>query len=84
VPSPPTRDKVQQFVIDTLVDCGVERESLRVDATFDELELDSLDLLDLGESVNKEFRVKLRPKDLDEVKTVGEALDIVYAAVGAR
>lgn len=84
MPLSPTRDKVQQFVFDTLVDCGVDRESLRVDATFDELELDSLDLLDLGESVNKEFRVKLHPKDLDEAKTVGEALDIVYTAVGGR
>jgi acyl carrier protein len=84
VPTQPTRDQVEQFVVDTLVDCGAEREDVHMDATFDDLEIDSLDLVDLGQSVNKEFRVKLHPKDLDDVKTVGEALDVVCAAVGVK
>ncbi|KOX06593.1 hypothetical protein ADK65_01725 [Streptomyces sp. NRRL B-1140] len=67
-----------------MVDCGAERDEIHTDATFDELEIDSLDLVDLGQSVSKEFQIKLRPKDLDDVKSVGEALDVICAVAGAK
>ncbi|MGW1528433.1 acyl carrier protein [Streptomyces sp. NPDC002159] len=84
MPTQPTRDQVEEFIVNTLVDCGAEQEAIHVDATFHDLEIDSLDILDLGESVNKEFRIKLRPKDLEDVKTVGEILNKVCDEVGAK
>jgi acyl carrier protein len=84
VPTQTTRDVVEKFVVETLVDCGADRESVNPSATFVELEIDSLDILELGQSVNNEFQVRLQPKDLEGVATVGDALDVICAAVGLK
>lgn len=84
MPTQATRDLVEEFVVETLVDCGAERKLINPSATFEDLEIDSLDMVDLGQSVNKEFQIRLRPKDLDGVKTVGEALDVICATAGLK
>ena len=84
MPTQATRDLVEEFVVETLVDCGAERTLINPSATFEDLEIDSLDMVDLGQSVNKEFQIRLRPKDLDGVNTVGEALDVICATAGLK
>ncbi|MFC9244957.1 acyl carrier protein [Streptomyces sp. NPDC057136] len=84
MPTQATRDLVEEFVVETLVDCGAERDHINPSATFEYLEIDSLDMVDLGQSVNKEFQIRLHPKDLEGVKTVGEALDVICATAGLK
>ncbi|WP_179166530.1 acyl carrier protein [Streptomyces sp. CB03238] len=84
MPTQATRDLVEEFVVETLVDCGAERDLINLSATFENLEIDSLDMVDLGQSANKEFQIRLRPKDFDGVKTVGEAVDVICATAGLQ
>ncbi|MEW2526431.1 MULTISPECIES: acyl carrier protein [unclassified Streptomyces] len=78
----PTREALTEFVVEALEDFGAESDAITMDVTFEDLEIDSLDLVELGQAVKKRFGVQVRPKDMDGVKTVGEALDVMFAAAG--
>ncbi|WP_406327071.1 acyl carrier protein [Streptomyces sp. NBC_00203] len=77
-----TRESLTAFVLESLADFGADPDAITLDAAFDDLEIDSLDLVELGQSVKKRFGVHVRPKDMDDVKTVGEALDVMFATAG--
>ena len=49
------------------------------DATFEALDVDSLDLVELAQVVEDEFGVELTGEDVNELKTLGEAIDLVVA-----
>ncbi|WNE95275.1 phosphopantetheine-binding protein [Streptomyces luomodiensis] len=80
--TPVTREAVSAFVTEALADFGADPDAITMDATFEDLEIDSLDLVELGQAVKKTFGIHVRPKDMDDVKTVGEALDAMLATAG--
>jgi acyl carrier protein len=69
----PTRDQVSARIEDALVEFGAEREKLRPEATLEELDVDSLDLFELGQILHQEFRIEVDPQDFQDVSTLGEA-----------
>jgi acyl carrier protein len=77
-----TREVIEQFVVDALVEFGADRTAISPEATFNDLEIDSLDMVELGQSVKREFGIELKPKDFEEVAGVRDALSIIYAKAG--
>ena len=62
----------------------VEPSQVTESATFgDDLGADSLDLTELVMALEDQFDVEVPEDDLAEVKTVGDAADVVLAVVGA-
>jgi acyl carrier protein len=59
---------------------GIERKSLTPDATLEELDIDSLDLVEFKQIVEDRYDVLLERQDFTEVVTVGHALDVVEMA----
>ena len=57
----------------TLVEFGADPDEMHPDATLEELEIDSLDLFELGQILNQEFGIEVDPDDFENVKTLGEA-----------
>ncbi len=57
---------------------GAEGDVTR-DASFEQLDVDSLDLVELAQVVEDEFGVELQGEDVKDLKTVGEAIDLVVA-----
>lgn len=49
------------------------------EATFEALEIDSLDLAELSQIVEERFGVEMKSSDVAEIKTVGDAVDLVLA-----
>lgn len=74
-----TIEQVETVVYDTLVQFGPSRDELRREATFEELDLDSLDLAELSQVVDEAFGVRLKGDDVQQIKTVGDAIDLVVA-----
>ena len=74
-----TAEQVETVVYDTLVQFGPSRDELRREATFEELDLDSLDLAELSQVVDEEFGVRLKGDDVQQIKTVGDAIDLIVA-----
>lgn len=63
----------------------VEDERIEPSARFaDDLEADSLDLLELGLAVEETFGVRLVPEELTEMETVGQVFDLLAAKLGDR
>jgi acyl carrier protein len=59
----------------------VQPDQVTEDASFaDDLEADSLDLVELVMSLEDSLDVKIEEDDLGEVKTVGDAVDLILAA----
>lgn len=62
---------------------GVPDEEITPDATFESLSLDSLDLVELTLVVEEELGVKIEDEELEDIETVGDAVDAVKRKAGA-
>jgi acyl carrier protein len=75
-------DKVEEQIFDGLVELGAERAALSREATLKDLDVDSLDLVELAQIVEDEFGVELRGDDVKDVRTVGDVVELVVAKAG--
>ncbi|MFP5309907.1 MAG: acyl carrier protein [Actinomycetes bacterium] len=69
-------DTFTTILVDTF---GVEADQVAPDATFEELGLDSLDVVELTLVLEEETGVKLEDEELEDVRTVGDAIAKVEA-----
>jgi acyl carrier protein len=73
-----TEENVQKTVFEALPQFGVDEQITR-DATFDDLDVDSLDLAELSQIIEDEYGVTLKGDDVGKIKTVGDAIDLVVS-----
>jgi acyl carrier protein len=72
-----TKDQVQDRVISALVEFGEEPENVKPDSRFEDLDIDSLDLVELAQVVEDEYGVEVQDKDMDKIATVQDVVDFV-------
>jgi len=72
-------ESVEKTIYDGLVELGTERDALSREASLEDLDVDSLDLVELAQIVEDEYGVELKGDDVKDVKTVGEVIDLVVA-----
>jgi acyl carrier protein len=72
-----TEENVQKTVFEALPQFGVDESAINRDATFEDLDVDSLDLAELSQIIEDEYGVALKGDDVGKIKTVGDAIDIV-------
>ena len=77
-----TTEQVQERVIETLASFGPEADQITRDATFEQLDIDSLDLVELAQVVEDEYGVVLKGEDMKDLKTVGDAIDLIVERAG--
>lgn len=74
---------MSQELFDRFVKCAVETLSVEAsqvtrEASFaDDLDADSLDVVELVMALEEEFGIEVPEEELTEVKTVGQAFDII-------
>jgi acyl carrier protein len=78
-PMATTRDQITERIQDALVEFGADPELLRPEATLEELEVDSLDLFELGQILHQEFGIEVDPADFEEVSTLGDAQEAMLS-----
>lgn len=74
-----TTDRVEKVIFDGLAEVGAEQDQISREATFEDLDVDSLDLVEVSQIVEDEFGVELEGDDLKDLRTVGEVIDLVVA-----
>jgi acyl carrier protein len=72
-----TTEQVETRVVETLASFGPDASQITRDATFEELDIDSLDLVELAQVVEDEYGVVLKCEDMKDLKTVGDAIDLI-------
>src|SRR4029079_4024311 len=72
-----TPEAVEKTVVEALPRLGVDESAISRDATFEELDVDSLDLAELSQIIEDEYGVQLKGEDVAQIKTVGDAVDLV-------
>lgn len=72
-----TDEAVQKVIFDGLAEVGADPEQINRDATFEELDVDSLDVVELAQIVEDEFGVRLEGDDLKGLETVSQVIDLV-------
>ncbi|MEA2479643.1 MAG: acyl carrier protein [Thermoleophilaceae bacterium] len=77
MPATITPEAVERSVAETIAGFGPDLESVTREATFEELDVDSLDLVELAQVIEEEFGVALKGDDVKDVKSVGQLVDLV-------
>lgn len=73
-------DRLRKLIADQL---GVEEDRVVPSASFtDDLEADSLDLVELIMSLEEEFKVEIPDEDADKIATVGDAISYLRQRTG--
>jgi acyl carrier protein len=79
MPTTVTPQAVEQTIVDAIAELGPEREDVTRDATFESLDVDSLDLVEVAQVIEEEFGIEIKGEDAQKLKTVGDAIDLVVS-----
>ncbi|HVF74518.1 MAG TPA: acyl carrier protein [Acidimicrobiales bacterium] len=64
---------------------GVEADAVTEQASFkDDLDADSLDLVEVVMALEEKLDIAIPEEELADIKTVGQAIDVVVSKVAAR
>jgi acyl carrier protein len=72
-----TPEQVEARVLAALVTFGADADVVSRDATWEQLEVDSLDLVELAQVVEDEYSVEITSQDMQHLLTVGHVVDMV-------
>jgi len=78
-----TSQQVESRVVEALASFGPEPEQITRESTFEELDIDSLDLVELAQIVEDEYGVVLKGEDMKDLQTVGDAIDLIVSKAEA-
>ena len=82
MPQTITKTEIQARVYTALEDFGADPDALAPDATFEALDVDSLDLVELGQIVQEEYGVEIKGEDMPGLKTVADAVTLIESRIG--
>jgi acyl carrier protein len=77
-----TPQDIESTVMKALAQFGADSDVLARDATLEEVDVDSLDLVELTQVVEDEYDIDLENADFKKVTTVGDVIDLVVERVG--
>ncbi len=67
-------DRVSEILVDKF---GVERDDLSRDATFEDLDLDSLDLVEFSLACEEDLGVRIEDEEAEGLSTLGDAVSLL-------
>jgi acyl carrier protein len=78
-----TVEQVESTIIDTIASFGTDADDITRCSTFEELEIDSLDLLELAQIIEDKYGVVLTSfMASPELTTVGDMIDLIASSAG--
>jgi acyl carrier protein len=77
-----TPQSIEETVVESLVTFGADADEINRDATLEQIDIDSLDLVELTQVVEETYDIDLEGADFKNIKTVGDVIDLVVAKVG--
>ena len=78
-----TTETIQARVFEALEEFGAEPDAIAADATFEQLDVDSLDIVELTQIIKEEYGVEITQDDFPKLKTVADVVSLVAERAGA-
>ena len=73
-------EKLKGMIVDQL---GVDEDSITMESSFvDDLNADSLDMLELVMAMEQEFDISVPDEVAEKVGTVGDAVEFIKSSIG--
>ena len=72
-----TKEQIEERVIEALVEFGEERDGLKGSTKFADLDVDSLDLVELAQIIEDEYGIEVQDSDLDKIETIDDVTALV-------
>jgi acyl carrier protein len=72
-----SEDRVFETIANALAELGAERDQITRESSFESLDADSLDLVEVGQVIQDQFGVEIKGDDMKKVGTVGEVVALV-------
>jgi acyl carrier protein len=69
--------QIEKVITESLITFGADADQINREAELEALDIDSLDLAELSQIIEEQFGVELTSSDVAEIRTVGDAIDIV-------
>jgi acyl carrier protein len=69
-------DRVKELLVDKF---GVPAEEIRPDATFEQLDLDSLDLVEFALAAEEELGVRITDEEAEDLDTLEDTVKLLEA-----
>ncbi len=69
--------QIERVITESLITFGADADQINRDAELEALDIDSLDLAELSQIIEEQFGVELTSTDVAEIRTVGDAIDLV-------
>ena len=82
MPATVTADAVEKTILEALPQFGVEESDVSRDSTFEDLDIDSLDLTEISQIIEEEYGVTIKGEDARNINTIGDAVDLVVKKGG--
>lgn len=74
-----TREEIEGLIRGLLVDeFDIEPELIKPDATMEELDLDSLDMVEIGQVVEQKYGVRIKAADAEGVSDLGGVIEMIH------
>lgn len=67
-------DKVKSIVVEQL---GVDEEEVTLNTSFEDLNADSLDIVELIMALEEEFDLDIPDEEAEKIRTVGDAVNFI-------
>ncbi|MEA2244642.1 MAG: acyl carrier protein [Solirubrobacteraceae bacterium] len=77
-----TPQSIEETVTESLINFGADADAVTRDATLEDIDIDSLDLVELTQVVEEQYDIDLEGSDFKNIKTVGDVIDLIVAKVG--
>jgi acyl carrier protein len=72
-------DKIKGIVVEQL---GVEDNEVKLETSFQDLNADSLDIVELIMALEEEFELEIPDEDAEKLTTIGAAVDYIKLKTG--
>jgi acyl carrier protein len=66
--------KIKSMIVEQL---GVEEEAVTLETTFEDLDADSLDIVELIMALEEEFELEISDEEVEKIKTVGDVVSYI-------
>lgn len=71
-------DKVKEIISEQL---DIDIDNIIMDSTFEEMDADSLDLVELVMALEEEFDIEITDEEIEGIKTVGDVVNHISSKI---